>query len=123
MAKYNHKDYFSWDLISFAHHYGPLYEDPEFAEHINKTQLANAKFFLPTLTEDGGTLDNLEELSLLIRNKNAHDYMTFFLNKDLKKYYSNELIDIIRKHVLSCSKVSNDPIYKELIKQNKWDTE
>lgn len=123
MAKYNHKDYFSWDLISFVHHYGPLYENPEFAEHINKTQIANAKFFLPTLTEDGGTLDNLEELSLLIRNENAHDYMTFFLNKDLKKCYSDELIDIIRKHVLSCSKVSDDPIYKELIKQNKWDTE
>ena len=123
MAKYNHKDYFYWDLISFADHYSSIYEYPEFMEHINRTQIANAKFFLPTLTEDGGTLDNLEELSLLIRNENAHKYMTFFLNKDLKKYYSDELIDIIRKHVLSCSKVSNDPIYKELIKQNKWDTE
>ena len=67
--------------------------------------------------------DNLEELSLLIHNKNAHAYMTFFLNKDLKKYYSDELIDIIRKHVLSCSKVSDDPIYKEIMKQNGWDIE
>ena len=123
MAKYKHEDYFSWDLISFAHHYAPLYEDPEFAEHINKTQIANAKFFLPTLTEDGGTLDNLEELSLLIRNENAHKYMTFFLNKDLNKCYSDELIDIIRKHVLSCSKVSDDPIYKEQKKKNKWQEE
>lgn len=123
MAKYNYKDYFYWDLMTFANHYDSIYEDSEFTEHVNKVQIENAKFFLPTLIEDGGTLDDLEELSLLIHNENAHAYMTFFVNKDLKKYYSDELISIIRKHVLSCSKVSNDPIYKEIIKQNKWDTE
>ena len=90
---------------------------------MNRVQIANAKFFLPTLIKDGGTLNNLEELSLLIHNKNAHAYMTFFVNKDLKNYYSDELISIIRKHVLSCSKISNDSIYKEIIKQNGWDIE
>lgn len=81
----------------------------------------------PRLKEDGGELDNIEEVEELFKEKpdSLHNIAVAASKHNFKKEgkLSDADIEIIRKAILTYVKVSNDPIYKEIIKQNGWDIE
>ena len=72
--------------------------------------LAQLKCYFPGIGE------NIEE-----QKEDAHyvaDVLLFI--KDIKNLFTDEMYNYIRNTILDYSKVSNDPIYKEIIKQNGW---
>jgi len=86
--------------------------------------LAQLKCYFPGIGENNiGSLEDMKEF-LEEQKEDAHyvaDVLLFI--KDIKNLFTDEMYNYIRNTILDYSKVSNDPIYKELIKQNKWDTE
>ena len=81
----------------------------------------------PRLKKDGGELDNIEEVKELFKEKpdSFHNIAVAASKHNFKEEgkLSDADIEIIHKAILTYVKVSNDPIYKEIIKQNGWDIE
>lgn len=86
--------------------------------------LAQLKCYFPGIGENNiGSLEDMKEF-LEEQKEDAHyvaDVLLFI--KDIKNLFTDEMYNYIRNTILDYSKVSNDPIYKEIIKQNKWDAE
>jgi hypothetical protein len=78
----------------------------------------------PRLKEDGGELDNMEEVKELFKEKSdsLHNIAVAASKHNFKKEgkLSDANIEIIHKAILTYVKVSDDPIYKEIIELNKW---
>lgn len=78
----------------------------------------------PRLKEDGGELDNIEEVEELFKEKpdSLHNIAVAASKHNFKKEgkLSDADIEIIRKAILTYVKVSDDPIYREIIELNKW---
>ena len=86
--------------------------------------LAQLKCYFPGIGENNiGSLEDMKEF-LEEQKEDAHyvaDVLLFV--KDIKNLFTDEMYNYIRNTILDYSKVSNDPIYKEIIKQNGWDIE
>jgi len=100
--------------------------DEETKQFIAKTQISNSKFYFLTYIDEGGIVENEEEMSILL-NKEKKDELfeiaTFIIKKGklTEQMYDLALIYIIRMHVLTCLKLANNPtIYKAIAKQNGW---
>ena len=78
----------------------------------------------PRLKEDGGELDNMEEVKELFKEKPdaLHNIAVAASKHNFKEEgkLSDSNIEIIHKAVLTYVKVSDDPIYKKIIRQNGW---
>ena len=81
----------------------------------------------PRLKEDGGELDNIEEVKELFKEKSdsLHNIAVAASGHNFKeeRKFSDADIEIMRKAILTYNKVSDDPIYKEIIELNKWQEE
>ena len=81
----------------------------------------------PTLVEDGGYIESLEDFKLLFDTyKDEALYVAgYFLRhaEKLQEILPEDGLDLIRKSVLTCAKVSDEPIYKEVIIKFGWDIE
>jgi len=78
----------------------------------------------PTLVEDGGYIENLEDFKQLYleREKEALEVAHFFLYwaDKLIEYIPEDGLELMRKSILTCSKVSNNPIYQQIIDKYNW---
>ncbi len=78
----------------------------------------------PRLKEDGGELDNMVEVKKLFKEKpdSLHNIAVAASKHNFKDEgkFSDADIEIMCKAILTYSKVSDDPIYKEIIELNKW---
>jgi hypothetical protein len=86
--------------------------------------LSQLKFYFPGIGENN--IDSLEDMKEFLeeQKEDAHyvaDVLLFI--KDIKNLFTDEMYNYIRSTILDYSKVSSDPIYKEIIKQNGWDIE
>ena len=81
----------------------------------------------PRLKEDGGELDNMEEVKELFKEESdpLHNIAVAASGHNFKeeRKLSDADIEIMRKAILTYNKVSDDPIYKEIIELNKWQEE
>ena len=79
----------------------------------------------PTLVEDGGYIENLEDFKQLYleREEEALEAAHFFLYwaDKLMEYIPKDGLELMRKSILTCSKVSNNPIYQQIIDKYNWD--
>lgn len=94
-----------------------------FEDHIRNKISKSLDDCFPTLEEDGGTLGDLNDLKKLLKihARKAFKVATMILNEDLSMTFSDKDIEIIRKHILYCIKVADNPtIYKAIAKQNNW---
>lgn len=78
----------------------------------------------PTLVEDGGYIENLEDFKQLYleREKEALEAAHFFLYwaDKLMEYIPEDGLELMRKSILTCSKVSDNPIYQQIIDKYNW---
>ena len=78
----------------------------------------------PTLVEDGGFVEDLETFKLLFetRKERALHAARFFLNcaDKLMEVLPEDGLDLIHKSILTCSKVSNEPIYQQILDKYGW---
>lgn len=98
-----------------------------FSDKLNYKPVNLVNLLFPRLKQDGGELDNIEELKELFKEKSdsLHNIAVAASNHNFKEEgkLSDTDIEIIHKAIFAYSKVSDDPIYKEIMKQNGWDIE
>lgn len=81
-----------------------------------------SKRFVRTI-EDGGKIENLEDLKVLVNHWKyvVHSMADSILaSKNLKDHLTDEQIDIIRKAIRSYAKVSDDPIFQQVLDKHNW---
>ena len=78
----------------------------------------------PTLIEDGGYIEDLETFKQLYeeREEKALEAAHFFLvwADKIKELVPEDGLDLMRKSILTCAKVSKNPIYRQLIEKYNW---
>lgn len=78
----------------------------------------------PTLVEDGGYIENLDTFKQLYeeREEKALEAAHFFLvwADEIKELVPEDGLDLMRKSILTCYKVSSNPIYKQIIDKYGW---
>lgn len=79
----------------------------------------------PTLVEDGGFVKDLETFKLMyeVRREKALDAAEYFLlcADKLMEVLPEDGLDLIHKSILTCSKISTEPIYKQILEKYGWD--
>lgn len=119
MAKLDYNDYFSTNGTMISIMSNPLSSSED---QINNRTDHISYMFCRTI-EDGGDIDNLDELKIIL---NEHKYQahsiadSILASKNLKIYLNDEQIDIIRKAIRSYAKVSDDPIFQEVLNKYHW---
>lgn len=95
-----------------------------FSDKLNYKPVNLVNLLFPRLKEDGGELDNMEEVKELFKEKpdSLHNIAVAASKHNFKEEgkFSDADIEIMCKAILTYSKVSDDPIYKEIIELNKW---
>ena len=78
----------------------------------------------PTLVEDGGYIENIEIFKQLYeeREEEALEVADFFLRwaNKIMEYLPEDGLELIHKSISTCAKVSNNPIYKQLLEKYNW---
>ena len=88
---------------------------------IDKTNRINLMF--ARTIEDGGEIENLEDLKILVdywKDEVHHSAEMILVSKNLKDHLTDEQIDIICKAIRSYAKVSDDPIFKQVLDKYNW---
>ena len=94
-------------------YYSCLYDLPEINWKITKfnekgipySYIHRLEPCCPTLVEDGGYIENLE------------DFKQLYLERE---YLPEDGLELMRKSILACAKVSDNPIYQQLINKYDW---
>lgn len=85
---------------------------------------SNISFRFARTIEDGGKVENLEDLKILVNHwlrLSVHPMAESILaSKNLKDHLTDEQIDIIRKAIRSYAKVSDDPIFQQVLDKYNW---
>ena len=113
-------------------YYSCLYDLPEINWKITKfnekgipySYIHRLEPCCPTLVEDGGYIENLEDFKQLYleREEIALKVANFFLYwaDKLMEYIPEDGLKLMRKSILTCAKVSNNSIYQQLINKYDW---
>ncbi len=92
---------------------------PQETENITK----QISYIFCRTVEDGGDIDDLDELKIILKLRayNAHSAANSILvSNNLKDHLTDEQIDIIRTAIRSYAKVSDDPIFQQVLDKHNW---
>lgn len=121
MSRLDHEYYFSINgtLISIMSPYLPKLTKKEDIEN----QTEQISYIFCRTVEDGGDIDDLDELKVILdmHKYSAHSAADSILaSKNLKDHLNDEQIDIVRKAIRSYAKVSDDPIFQQVLDKYHW---
>ncbi len=99
-------------------------------ENLARMGLSTVKCYFPSLKEYGSYLNNIEEVKALFDKGNYKRGEIWYAAdpvlvcaKDLHKYWTDEMMEYLRKAVTLYAKVSDDPIYREILEAYHWNEE